>query len=354
MMKNYALYFMPDISGFTNFVTQTETEHSKHIISELLELLLDSNTIDLELVEIEGDALFMYTKKMPTFNDLVEQSTEMLNAFSAHLDLYNTNRICDCGACTNAHNLQVKFIIHYGEISFIRVKDIVKPYGGDVIKIHRFLKNSIPSNQYLLISKETIDYYGQTLNDSEFEEKADEYDFGISHYFFKELKTNKLQKRAKLIKPDYEPQINIQITIPRDVNYVYKFISDFEVRASWYKLVDRLDYDDFRINRIGTTHNCIAGVNVFKVETLGEVANVNNSLVYGERTADIQDLSLYTYYLTVKSNGKNSSQLKAEVFLEFETNDIKIKKDTLISLTKAWKKSLSFLEVEIVKDAVEG
>ena len=44
------LYFKPDISGFTNFVNHTELEHSIHIISELLELLIDSTTIDLELV----------------------------------------------------------------------------------------------------------------------------------------------------------------------------------------------------------------------------------------------------------------------------------------------------------------
>ncbi len=37
-----ALFFIPDISGFTNFVNNTELEHSIHIISELLELLIDS------------------------------------------------------------------------------------------------------------------------------------------------------------------------------------------------------------------------------------------------------------------------------------------------------------------------
>ncbi len=33
-----ALYFMADISGFTNFVNTTEVEHSIHIIAELLEI----------------------------------------------------------------------------------------------------------------------------------------------------------------------------------------------------------------------------------------------------------------------------------------------------------------------------
>ncbi|MDY8135757.1 DUF2652 domain-containing protein [Aquimarina sp. 2201CG5-10] len=349
-MKNYALYFMPDISGFTNFVTNTEVEHSKHIISELLEILIDSNIIDLKLVEIEGDALFMYTTEIPQFDHLIEQSKKMLSAFSTYLNLYNTNRICECGACTTAHNLQVKFIIHYGEIAYIRVKDIVKPYGGDVIKIHRFLKNSIPSNQYLLISKETIDYYEQTLDNSEFEEKADHYDFGISHYYFKELESEKAIKRPALKKPAYEPQIDMQITIPGNVNQVYQFISDFKVRTSWYKLIDRLDYDEFRINRIGTTHNCISGSDIFKVETLGDRSKTNNSLVYGERTADIKNLDLYSYYLTVQQKEQNYSVLKAEVYLDFKPIEEVQKKEIIKNLEEAWKLSLSCLEVEMIKE----
>lgn len=53
-----AFSFIPDMSGFTQFVTETEINHSRHIIQELLELLIDSNELKLELVEIEGDALF--------------------------------------------------------------------------------------------------------------------------------------------------------------------------------------------------------------------------------------------------------------------------------------------------------
>ena len=58
-----SLLFLPDISGFTNFVQTTEVEHSQHVISELLEVLIRANTEDLQLAEIEGDALFFSKKK---------------------------------------------------------------------------------------------------------------------------------------------------------------------------------------------------------------------------------------------------------------------------------------------------
>ena len=55
-----SLLFIPDISGYTNFIQTTEVEHSQHVIAELLEILIDANDSGFELAEIEGDALFFY------------------------------------------------------------------------------------------------------------------------------------------------------------------------------------------------------------------------------------------------------------------------------------------------------
>lgn len=85
-----ALYFMPDISSFTEFVNNTELEHSIHIVSELLEILIDNANIGLELVEIEGDALFMFTIKIPNYEDLWFQTSTMLKAFHNHTKNYET------------------------------------------------------------------------------------------------------------------------------------------------------------------------------------------------------------------------------------------------------------------------
>ena len=58
-MPSKSLLFVPDITGFTKFVNNTEIDHSQHIISELLENIIDSNQLDLEVSEIEGDAVFL-------------------------------------------------------------------------------------------------------------------------------------------------------------------------------------------------------------------------------------------------------------------------------------------------------
>ena len=58
--KTEGYFFIPDISGFTRFVNETEIDHSRLIIQELLEILINSNQIGLEVSEIEGDAILFY------------------------------------------------------------------------------------------------------------------------------------------------------------------------------------------------------------------------------------------------------------------------------------------------------
>jgi len=54
-MENKGLIFIPDISGFTKFVNTVAIEHSRHIIQELPEVIPDSNEMDLQVSEVEGE-----------------------------------------------------------------------------------------------------------------------------------------------------------------------------------------------------------------------------------------------------------------------------------------------------------
>src|ERR1700740_1390715 len=77
-MDNKGLLFIPDISGFTRFVNETDIQHSRLIIQELLELLINSNQIGLEVSEIEGDAILFYKfGEAPSPNDLYKQVEKM-------------------------------------------------------------------------------------------------------------------------------------------------------------------------------------------------------------------------------------------------------------------------------------
>ena len=50
--SNKGVIFIPDISGFTQFIKKTEISHSQHIITELLELIIRETGKEFSLSEI--------------------------------------------------------------------------------------------------------------------------------------------------------------------------------------------------------------------------------------------------------------------------------------------------------------
>src|SRR4051812_25404708 len=152
-MENRGLLFIPDISGFTRFVNEIEIEHSRYIIQQLLEVLINANESDLEISEIEGDAILFYRFGEPLkLEALYKQVEKMFCAFHQHLIVYDNRRICQCKACVSAINLSLKIITHYGEFTSYNVKHFNKLIGKDVIDAHQLLKNDIPQHEYWLVT----------------------------------------------------------------------------------------------------------------------------------------------------------------------------------------------------------
>jgi len=105
-----ASIFIADISGYTEFLSSTELEHSSHIINELLKVLVESNTTDLTLAEIEGDALLFYRTGEPlSFDEMTHQVIVMFSNFHTRLKIIERDSICQCGACQTASNLSDRF-----------------------------------------------------------------------------------------------------------------------------------------------------------------------------------------------------------------------------------------------------
>ena len=150
---NSSLIFIPDITGFTRFVQSTDVKHSQHIISELLEVLIDSNHLGLDISELEGDAILFYKyAHVPSLEQILFQAKRMFQNFHNHLKKYTTADVCHCGAVNGPIDLSLKIIIHQGRLGFTKVKQYRKPYGLDMIVAHKLLKNSVEEKEYVLVS----------------------------------------------------------------------------------------------------------------------------------------------------------------------------------------------------------
>jgi len=199
-----ALLFMPDISGFTQFVSETEVMHSRHIVQELLEIIIDSNHLNLQISEIEGDAIFFYRPgDKPDLESMLEQVEKMFTRFHAHLKLYEHQRICPCGACKNAVDLTLKIIVHFGDVTGISIKEHKKLFGKDVILLHRLLKNSLNRKEYVLFTDGLIDEMKhQHLPNWYLPQRGSEqYDVGEVKFYFSDL--SELHKTVRVNPPVY-------------------------------------------------------------------------------------------------------------------------------------------------------
>jgi hypothetical protein len=154
-MKQSGLIFIPDISGFTQFVNSVELEHSQHIIQELLETILDANEMGLDVSEVEGDAILFYKLGVsPNLNVTYKQVEKMFLSFHKHLEQYESRRTCQCNACISAIHLTLKVITHYGEFTEYRLRNFLALIGKDIIIAHQLLKNDIPQLEYWLITND--------------------------------------------------------------------------------------------------------------------------------------------------------------------------------------------------------
>ncbi|OUS01628.1 hypothetical protein A9Q86_07605 [Flavobacteriales bacterium 33_180_T64] len=335
-MTQNAILFIPDISGFTEFVHNTDIYHSRHIISELLELLIDTNSMGLELAEVEGDALFMY--KLGDHLDLEvinQQIEQMYLAFHTHLKRYEFQRICNCGACSSAYNLSLKFIVHFGEIEFIQIKNSRKPYGSNVIIAHRLLKNEVPIDEYAIFTKDVISQTNITLTNS----VSTAYDFGNITFSYTPLHDLKVKLPEVKPIPDDIPKHKLFdnteiIQVP--VLELYEVISNFDYRLLWVKGVNRLEYEKNKVNRSGLKHQCLINKKQIEQTTIKKDVD-KNQLVYGESTKEIPFTKRVNMYFVLEDIGNGFTKLNIEVFADFKPFGILMKS----LMKKNFQKSIS-------------
>ncbi|MCL6265946.1 DUF2652 domain-containing protein [Flagellimonas myxillae] len=287
-----SLLFIPDISGYTKFIQTTEIEHSQHVISELLEVLVNANTQGLKLAEIEGDALFFYKEnEVPSQENLLAQIESMFTAFYSHLKMLEKNRICPCNACATAPNLQLKIIAHSGHLQHIEVQGNRKPFGEQVIEAHRLLKNSVDSDNYTLVSRKlALDimlspYYSSKI--FRFRQGSDSYDGKEVEYIYSIIDPGELQLRSfvqpKTITFDDPPQVVIEQEFPTSAENLMESITNYSFRPNWQEGVDKLEFNENEVTRLGTEHTCVVNGKLLDFVTITKETEPGR-LIYGELT----------------------------------------------------------------------
>ena len=257
-MENQGLLFIPDISGFTKFVNETDIEHSRLIIQELLDILINANTIGLEVSEIEGDAILFYKfGKSPKLEEIYRQVEKMFCEFHRHLSVYDVTKFCYCKACSSAIELTLKVITHYGEFTGYNVKHFNKLIGKDIIVAHQLLKNDIEQHEYWLVTKNLLqnDQPANLAQWMKWMSSAKQTENGEVPFHYTQLSQLKNE-----IPPDPLPQLELSskakmLSMTRDYNTdiitLFHAVGDFNFRARWQDGVKQIEEVNHFLPRVG-------------------------------------------------------------------------------------------------------
>ena len=175
------IIILVDISGYTNFIRLHKMSllHAEKLIGELMECMLDEVESPVVAHEILGDAISLYALDdgSPDLADSIYLQVEKyFGAFRAReAYLLRECGYCICDACNKVNELKLKAIIHSGEAAFTKVHDIQKISGEDVITAHRLLKNSIPSDEYIIVTDSFFNRC-QSFDKTDFEKHLEHYD----------------------------------------------------------------------------------------------------------------------------------------------------------------------------------
>ena len=139
---------LADISGYTKFIAATELEHSDVLVRRMLNTIVASLKGRLAMAQLEGDAVFFVGEGAPP--ELIQWLEESYLMFHRRMRRFLERRQCSCDACARAPELTLKLIAHYGRYSRQRIGDT-----GQVP--HRLAKNSIPSHEYILATRDLLE-----------------------------------------------------------------------------------------------------------------------------------------------------------------------------------------------------
>lgn len=262
MPTTNATILIPDISGFTEFMTSTELNHSSLAINMLIDAMIKAVGDGYEVSEIEGDAVLLVRKgAAPTPKEISDTCLQIFNAFHYQRKWMQQHMVCTCGACQAINNLTLKFVAHHGPVAEITVGRFVKHSGPEMIVAHRLLKNNISNNEYLLITERLFDQEPASFEQDELEwaSSSEEYaSIGKVDYRFALL--GKARQKVPELPPlqnDYpvDDTQYLEMSIPAGFRDVYMVVMNIPGRVEWMPRLLKVEQDIPAVF-IGSVHYC--------------------------------------------------------------------------------------------------
>lgn len=313
MPETNATILIPDISGFTEFMTTTELDHGSHAINMLLDAIIQATGDAYEVSEIEGDAVLMFKRgPAPSKKEILDICLKIFNAFHYQRKWMEQHTICPCGACQGLIKLTLKFIVHHGPVGEMKIGRFVTLSGTDVIIAHRLLKNRVPSNEYLLMTDKLYQHLPDSSEHFEMEWNNASEEFasiGKVDYFFTRLETARKKAPSPPLPDNYYASDNttyLELNIAANYRDIYMLLMDIPNRANWVPGLLRVEQDMPKAF-IGSVHQCTFENYRAEISPLKMIVSEDGILYAESCTIRENEITVIFEFLFRNINDKNSS-----------------------------------------------
>jgi hypothetical protein len=133
-----------DISGYTSYLAGVELDHAQDILADLIGTVVTALRPTFRLAKLEGDAAFMAAPVEKLDGSLLLDTIERCYfGFRRRRRDVRQATSCECNACVRIPDLNLKFVVHVGDVIRQKVFGLEELVGADVIVVHRLLKNTV-------------------------------------------------------------------------------------------------------------------------------------------------------------------------------------------------------------------
>jgi uncharacterized protein YndB with AHSA1/START domain len=263
-----------DISGYTGYLTGVELEHSHDVIADLLDTMVQQAAGVLALAKLEGDAMFWYRIGAGDGVALLTAIEAVYAAFRRRVRTIVHQTTCSCNACRQIPDLNLKVVGHAGEFVVRDIAGTRELVGGDVITVHRLLKNHVIEahgvEAYAFLTDPLLDESGLALVDGipHVEHYDDVGDIPGRVLDLERRWTETGSTRAAyLARNDAAVVLDYHLDTPPVV--VWDYLTDPRKRMLWTKGVKRIDREDHNSPMgVGSTNHCVHGAGATREEIL--------------------------------------------------------------------------------------
>ena len=155
-------FLIAHISGYTGYLADVELDHAQDILADLIGAVVTALRPNFRLAKLEVDAAFTFATADKVDGSMLLDTIERCYfGFRRRRRDVRQATSCECNACVQIPDLDLKFVVHHGAAIHQKVAGRQELVGSDVIVAHRLLKNEVVEklgiNAYALISQKCID-----------------------------------------------------------------------------------------------------------------------------------------------------------------------------------------------------